>query len=155
MSRGCWPRVLWVLLCELVYATRSCQATRTTKCLFASISKEILRHCETFLTVGESAWHWPLREQFLTVGDSFGPNGDGCKKSASSSFPWHLSSSCRAPRARARGTPQLMMRTDAAQRRQRGAVVACAVRAPRGGSTHVLVRGGGTGEGQGFVLWTP
>ena len=46
---------------------------------FASIIrlKRILRHYENFLTVGESAWHWPLRKQFLTVGNSSGPNGDG------------------------------------------------------------------------------
>ena len=24
--------------------------------------KRIFAHCEKFLTVGESAWHWPLRK---------------------------------------------------------------------------------------------
>ena len=35
------------------------------KCFFGSIvirPKEILRHCKTFLTVGESPWRWPLRK---------------------------------------------------------------------------------------------
>ena len=35
------------------------------KCFFASIGrgfKEMFAQCEKFLTVGESAWHWPLRK---------------------------------------------------------------------------------------------
>ena len=31
--------------------------------------KELFTHCEKFLTVGESAWHWPLRKTILDTGD--------------------------------------------------------------------------------------
>ena len=36
------------------------------KCFCASIAirlKAIFAHCEKFLTVGESVWHWPLRKK--------------------------------------------------------------------------------------------
>ena len=41
-------------------------ASTGEKCLFASIGRRLkscFAHCEKFLTVGESAWHWPLRKK--------------------------------------------------------------------------------------------
>ena len=38
-----------------------CLIRLPTKCFFGSIDS--FAQCETFVTVGESAWHWPLRKK--------------------------------------------------------------------------------------------